>query len=126
MYQVVLDSLAPTTCYPAFLITADVPEIYMHRFWFTIDKKDPTAYRFKIDKKRCIIDIEVFREIFQICLKLPNQEFDVLPSDGEIVSFIKELGHKGYVKSIIEVVVDQMTNHGEPFLQSSTSVYLGK
>ncbi|GJX31898.1 hypothetical protein Tco_0241753 [Tanacetum coccineum] len=49
-YQVVLDAL--TTCYPAFLIIADVPEIYMQQFWFTIYKKDSTTYRFMIDKKR--------------------------------------------------------------------------
>ncbi|GKC23650.1 hypothetical protein Tco_1025800 [Tanacetum coccineum] len=30
-YQVVLDALALTTCYPAFLITAEVPIIYMHQ-----------------------------------------------------------------------------------------------
>nr|GEY28001.1 hypothetical protein [Tanacetum cinerariifolium] len=29
-YQVVLDALALTTCYLAFLITAEVPVIYMH------------------------------------------------------------------------------------------------
>ncbi|GKG40707.1 hypothetical protein Tco_0469919, partial [Tanacetum coccineum] len=29
-YQVVLDALALTTCYPAFLITAEVLVIYMH------------------------------------------------------------------------------------------------
>nr|GEX49802.1 ribonuclease H-like domain-containing protein [Tanacetum cinerariifolium]GEX68229.1 ribonuclease H-like domain-containing protein [Tanacetum cinerariifolium] len=51
-YQVVLDAFALTTCYPAFLITADVPEIYMHQFWFTINKKDSTSYKFMIDKKR--------------------------------------------------------------------------
>ncbi|GKB08551.1 retrovirus-related pol polyprotein from transposon TNT 1-94 [Tanacetum coccineum] len=107
-YQVFLDTLALTTCYPAFLITADVPEIYMHQFWFTINKKDSTAYWFKIDKKRFTLNVEVFREIFQICPKLPNQEFDALPSDEEIVSFIRELGHKGDIKSITEVVVDQM------------------
>ncbi|GKA05223.1 hypothetical protein Tco_1248098 [Tanacetum coccineum] len=69
-YQVVLDSLALTTCYPAFLITTDVLEIYMH--------------------------------------SLPNQEFDALPLDEEIVSFIKELRHKGDIKFVTEVVVDQM------------------
>ncbi|GKG04794.1 hypothetical protein Tco_0315181 [Tanacetum coccineum] len=31
-FQVVLDALALTPCYPAFLITADVPEVYMHQF----------------------------------------------------------------------------------------------
>ncbi|GJR50630.1 hypothetical protein Tco_1401151 [Tanacetum coccineum] len=113
-YQVVLDALALTTCYPAFLITADVLKIYMHQFWFTINKKDSISYMFKIDKKTCRIDMEVFcktmylREIFQICPRLLNQDFDELPSDEEIVSFIKELGHKGDIKSITEVVVDQM------------------
>nr|GEZ03480.1 ribonuclease H [Tanacetum cinerariifolium] len=29
-FQVVLDALALTPCYSAFLITADVPEVYMH------------------------------------------------------------------------------------------------
>ncbi|GJR27892.1 hypothetical protein Tco_1104124 [Tanacetum coccineum] len=31
IYQIVLDALALATCYPAFLITAEVPVIYMHQ-----------------------------------------------------------------------------------------------
>ncbi|GJU21006.1 hypothetical protein Tco_1154348 [Tanacetum coccineum] len=108
-YQVVLDALALTTCYPAFIITADVSEIYMQQFWFTINKKDFTTYKFKIDKKSYIIDMEVFREIFQICPRISNKDFDELPSDDESVSFIKELRHKGDNKSVTEVVVDQIT-----------------
>ncbi|GJV08928.1 hypothetical protein Tco_1346584 [Tanacetum coccineum] len=50
-FQVVLDALALTPCYPAFLITADVPEVYMHQFWNCIYKHDD-FYRFKIDKKK--------------------------------------------------------------------------
>ncbi|GJY05928.1 hypothetical protein Tco_0371868 [Tanacetum coccineum] len=110
-YQVVLDALALTTCYPAFLITADVPEIYMQQFWFTINKKYSTTYKFKIDKKSYRIDMEVFREIFQICPRLSNKDFDELPLDDEIVSFIKELDHKGDIKSVSEVVVDQIAQN---------------
>ncbi|GKA14490.1 hypothetical protein Tco_0694136 [Tanacetum coccineum] len=80
-YQVVLDALALTTCYLAFLIIIDVPEIYMQQFWFTINKKDLTTYRFKSDKKGYRIDLEVFKEIFQICPRIPNQDFDELPPD---------------------------------------------
>nr|GEX64579.1 hypothetical protein [Tanacetum cinerariifolium] len=65
-YQVVLDALALTTYYPIFLITADVLKIYMHQFWFTINKKDSTV------------------------------------TNGDIVSFIKELGHNGDIKSMTE------------------------
>ncbi|GJZ56388.1 hypothetical protein Tco_0611581 [Tanacetum coccineum] len=44
-YQVTLDDLRLSLCYPAFLITAEVPEIYMHQFWNTIKKiRDTDAY----------------------------------------------------------------------------------
>ncbi|GJW74504.1 hypothetical protein Tco_0133874 [Tanacetum coccineum] len=39
-FQVVLDSLALTLCYSAFLTTADVPKVYMHQFWDSIHKSD--------------------------------------------------------------------------------------
>nr|GEX51492.1 hypothetical protein [Tanacetum cinerariifolium] len=84
-YQVFLDALALTTFYPAFLITTDIPEIYMHQFWFTINKHD-SSYRFKIGKK-----------------------------DEEIVSFIKELGHKGDIKSVSDTVVDHMNQPWRTF-----------
>nr|GEW82450.1 hypothetical protein [Tanacetum cinerariifolium] len=58
-YQVVLDALALTTFYPPFLIPAEVSEIYMHQFWHTITKiKNPSSYKFKLDNKKCTIDVE--------------------------------------------------------------------
>ncbi|GKB82316.1 hypothetical protein Tco_0949211 [Tanacetum coccineum] len=89
MYQVFLDALALTTCYPAFLITANVPVIYMQQFWVTINKHG-SSYQFKI------------------CPRLPDHEFDEPPSKEEILSFIKELGHTGNIKNITTVVVDHM------------------
>ncbi|GKC99993.1 hypothetical protein Tco_1170268 [Tanacetum coccineum] len=61
-----------------------------------------------IDKKRLFVDMEVFREILQICPRLPDQEFDEPPSEEEILSFIKELDHTGNIKNITIVVVDHM------------------
>ncbi|GJV11008.1 retrovirus-related pol polyprotein from transposon TNT 1-94 [Tanacetum coccineum] len=60
--QVVLDSLALSSLYPAFLITSE------------------------------------------ICPRLLNQEFDAPPSDEEIVTFIKELGHKSDIKFVTNVI----------------------
>ncbi|GKC95852.1 hypothetical protein Tco_1161294 [Tanacetum coccineum] len=37
-YQVTLDALKLSPCYPAFQITVEVPKIYMHQFWNTINK----------------------------------------------------------------------------------------
>ncbi|GKE34449.1 hypothetical protein Tco_1453771 [Tanacetum coccineum] len=51
-YQVVLDTLKLSPYYKAFLVTVDVPEIYMHQFWFTISKiKDSSSYQFKLDNR---------------------------------------------------------------------------
>ncbi|GJW57082.1 hypothetical protein Tco_0103813 [Tanacetum coccineum] len=43
-----------------------------------------------------------------ICPRVHGQDFDELPTDEVIVSFFKELGHTGEIKSINDVVVDQM------------------
>nr|GEV93254.1 retrovirus-related Pol polyprotein from transposon TNT 1-94 [Tanacetum cinerariifolium] len=91
-YQVVLDALALTTYYPAFLVNAEVPVIYMHQFWATVTKHK-TSYRFKIDKKK-----------------------------EEALSFICELSHSGEIKYIMMLLLIIYTNHGEPLHQSSTNV----
>ncbi|GJW30145.1 hypothetical protein Tco_0047020 [Tanacetum coccineum] len=79
----------------------------MKQFWVTVNKHG-SSYQFKIGKKRFSVDMEVFREILQICPRLPDQEFDEPPSEEEILSFIKELGHTGNIKNITTVVVDHM------------------
>nr|GEZ07427.1 hypothetical protein [Tanacetum cinerariifolium] len=95
-YQVALEALKLSPCYPAFVITAEVPEIYMHQFCNTIKKIGKIdAYDFKLDKKKCQVDTEVFREILHICPQLPNQDFMQLPSVEDVLSFIKELGYSG-------------------------------
>ncbi|GJZ45367.1 hypothetical protein Tco_0592963 [Tanacetum coccineum] len=107
-FQVVLVALALTLCYFAFLTTADVPEVYMHQFRDSIHKYD-TSYRFRMDKKKKFdLNLEIFRDIFQICPRVHGQNFDEPPTDDVIVSFFKELGHTGDIKSITDVVVDQM------------------
>nr|GEU89101.1 integrase, catalytic region, zinc finger, CCHC-type, peptidase aspartic, catalytic [Tanacetum cinerariifolium] len=77
---VILDAIALTPCYHAFLITVDVPKVYMHQFWNYVYKHD-TFYRFKLDKKkRFKFTLEVFRDIFQISPRVPGRDFDAFPS----------------------------------------------
>nr|GEV42282.1 hypothetical protein [Tanacetum cinerariifolium] len=109
MYQVTLDALELSSCYPTFLITAEVPEVYMHQFWNTIKKiKDTDAYRFKLDKQKFQINTEVFHEILQIYPRLPNQDFVEPPSEEEMVPFIKELGYTGKCDMLFEIHTDHM------------------
>ncbi|GKA86055.1 retrovirus-related pol polyprotein from transposon TNT 1-94, partial [Tanacetum coccineum] len=108
-YQVTLDALKLSPCYPAFLITAEVLEVYMHQFWNTIKKiKDTDAYQFKLDKKKFRINTEVFHEILHICPRLPNQKFVEPSSEDEMVSFIKDLGYTGKCDMLFEIHTDHM------------------
>nr|GEW76977.1 hypothetical protein [Tanacetum cinerariifolium] len=106
-YQVVLDALALTTCYPTFLITVKVSVIYMHQFWATVDKQKP-SYRFKIDKKRFSMNVEVFNDILNMCQRILGQEFDEPPTEEEALSSIHELGHSREIKYITDVIVDHL------------------
>ncbi|GJW08011.1 hypothetical protein Tco_1570434 [Tanacetum coccineum] len=64
---------------------------------------------FRMDKKKKFdLNLEIFRDIFQICPRVHGQNFDELPTDEDILSFFKELGHTWDIKSITDVVVDQM------------------
>nr|GEU95175.1 ATP-dependent DNA helicase PIF1-like [Tanacetum cinerariifolium] len=107
-FQVVLDGLALTPCYFAFLTTTDVLEVYMHQFWDSIHKYD-TSYKFRMDKNKIFnLNMEIFRDIVQICPRVHGQNFDKVPTDEDMVSFFKELAHTRDIKSITGVVVDLM------------------
>ncbi|GKE16134.1 hypothetical protein Tco_1423711 [Tanacetum coccineum] len=70
-YQVVLDIIKNTTFYKAFLASADVPEIYMQQFWFTVTKiKNTNFYEFKLANKKCLVDVEVFLQALDIFLRV--------------------------------------------------------
>nr|GEU63669.1 hypothetical protein [Tanacetum cinerariifolium] len=90
--QVVYDVLKLTPFYKAFLVTADVPEIYMQEFWATAIFHHHSI-RFKMNNKKHIVNLEYFRDMLQICPRIPNQQFDELPFEEAILTFLKELGH---------------------------------
>ncbi|GKE90643.1 hypothetical protein Tco_1571738 [Tanacetum coccineum] len=104
-----MDALKLSPCNTAFLITAEVPGVYMHQFWNTIKKiKDIVTYRFKLDKQKFRIDIEVFHEILHIYPRLPIQDFVEPPFKEEMVPFIKELGYTGKCDMLSEIHTDHM------------------
>ncbi|GKB55117.1 hypothetical protein Tco_0905870 [Tanacetum coccineum] len=126
-YQVTLDALKLTPCYHAFLITAEVPQVYMHQFWNTIHKiKDTDAYRFKLDKKKFQVDTDVFHKILQICPRLPNQAFVVTPSEEELVTFIQELGYYGKCDMLSAIHTEQMHQPWRTFVAIINRCISGK
>nr|GEY30458.1 hypothetical protein [Tanacetum cinerariifolium] len=79
--QVVYDVLRRSPFFRAFLVTADVPEIYMQEFWATT-KVHQYSIRFKMDTKKHIVDLESFREMMHISPRVSGQSFCNTPKLG--------------------------------------------
>ncbi|GJS28302.1 hypothetical protein Tco_0488922 [Tanacetum coccineum] len=56
----------------------------------------------------CRCSRSIFGDIFKIYPRVQGQDFDVLPTNEEIMSFLRELGHTREINSVIDVIVDQM------------------
>ncbi|GJU93939.1 hypothetical protein Tco_1318695 [Tanacetum coccineum] len=85
----------------------DVLKIYMQEFWATATVHHHSI-RFKINNKKHIVNLEYFREMLQICPKLPDQQFEELPFEEEILTFLRDLGHNGEIKVITDVNVNKL------------------
>ncbi|GJZ10708.1 retrovirus-related pol polyprotein from transposon TNT 1-94 [Tanacetum coccineum] len=93
----------------------------------TIKKiRDTDAYSFKIDKKKCRVDTEVFREILQIFTSLHNQDFIVPPSKDELIPFIQELGYSRKCDMLSVIHTDQMHQQWRTFAAIINRCIYGK
>ncbi|GJT14333.1 hypothetical protein Tco_0861375 [Tanacetum coccineum] len=86
---------------------ADVQEIYMEEFWATAIVHHHSIC-FKMNNKKHIVNLEYFREMLQICPKLPDQQFEEIPFEEEILMFPRDLGHSGEIKVITDVNVNKL------------------
>ncbi|GJS13429.1 hypothetical protein Tco_0407901 [Tanacetum coccineum] len=114
-FQVVIDVIKNSTCINAFTISADVPKILMQQFWYTITKiKGSESYEFLLADKRCVIDVEVFRKILNIC---PRKEgVKTLSSISMDMSKITENSQENRQKR----TRDRMSDHEAKENQAST------
>nr|GFA60917.1 hypothetical protein [Tanacetum cinerariifolium] len=99
--QLVYDVLRLTPFYKAFLVTADVPEIYMQEFWITAIVHHHSI-QFKMDNRKRIVNLEYFRDMMHICPRLPGQTFDELPFEEEILAFLRFLGDIGEIRKLTD------------------------
>ncbi|GKE30568.1 hypothetical protein Tco_1445952, partial [Tanacetum coccineum] len=109
IYQVILEIIKNTTFYKAILAYADVPEIYMYQFWFTVTKiKNTDFYEFKLANKKCLVYVEVLRQALDICPRVPEKEFIVPPSEEELLTFLIRLEYKGELIHLPQMFIDHM------------------
>nr|GEX32494.1 hypothetical protein [Tanacetum cinerariifolium] len=97
--QLVYDVLRICPFFKAFLIIADVPKIYMHEFWATTTVHYHSI-RFKMDNKKHILVLELFRDILHICSRVHGQSFAKTPFEEEILAFIHFIGHSVAIRTL--------------------------
>ncbi|GJR95770.1 hypothetical protein Tco_0267944 [Tanacetum coccineum] len=108
-FQVVIDIIKNSTCFKAFTIFVDVPEIFMQQFWSTIKKvKDFESYEFFLANKKCIVDAEVFKKIMDIYPRVEGEEFIPVQDDDDTLTFLTDLGYKGPLYKHTNMFVDHM------------------
>nr|GFA16295.1 hypothetical protein [Tanacetum cinerariifolium] len=105
--QVVYDVLHRSPFFRAFLVTVDVPKIYMQEFWATT-KLHQHSIRFKMDTKKNVLDLEEFREMLHISPRVLGQSFAELPFEEEILEFLQFLGHSAEIKTLTDVNVNKL------------------
>nr|GEY83247.1 hypothetical protein [Tanacetum cinerariifolium] len=95
-FQVIIDVIKNSTCYKTFTISAEVPETFMQQFWYTVKKvKDTEYYEFLLANKKCVVDVEVFWKILDICPRVQGVDFAKVPDDEATLTFLLILGYKG-------------------------------
>nr|GEZ84789.1 hypothetical protein [Tanacetum cinerariifolium] len=105
--QLVYDVLRRCPFFNAFLVTVDVPEIYMQEFWATTTVHYHSI-RFKMDTKKHIIDLESFRDILHILPRVHGQPFTEPPFEEEILAFTHFLGHSVAIRMLTDVNINKL------------------
>nr|GEV87480.1 hypothetical protein [Tanacetum cinerariifolium] len=84
-FQVVIDLIKNSKCFKAFTISADVSEIFMQQFWYSIKKVQGTdSYEFLLANKKCMVNANVFRTILDICLRVEGIKFTDTASNDKL------------------------------------------
>nr|GEZ83676.1 hypothetical protein [Tanacetum cinerariifolium] len=111
--------------FKAFLITADVPEIYMQEFWATATVHHH-AIRFKMDNKKHIVNLESFRDMLHTCLRVPGQSFDEPPFEEEILAFIRFLRHSVPIRTLTDININKLYQPWRSFAAIINKCLTGK
>ncbi|GJS50685.1 hypothetical protein Tco_0624047 [Tanacetum coccineum] len=119
--------LKNSKCFKAFTISADVLEIFMQQFWYSIKKVQGTdSYEFLLANKKCVVNVDVFRTILDICPRVEGVNFTDVPNDDTILAFLIKLGYKGPLYKHTNMFVDHMLsiNYGVKLLGSNNHMFV--
>ncbi|GKE15352.1 hypothetical protein Tco_1422929 [Tanacetum coccineum] len=102
-FQVVIGLIKNSSCFKAFTISADVPEIFMQQLWYSIKKVQGTdSYEFLYANKKCVVNADVFRTILDIYSRVEDVNFTNVPDDDTTLAFLIKLENVDYPELIWE------------------------
>nr|GEX91668.1 hypothetical protein [Tanacetum cinerariifolium] len=82
--------------------------------------------RFKKDTKKHIVDLEAFRKMLHISLRVPGQSFAELPFEEEILEFLRFFGHSAQIKTLTDVNVNKLYQPWRSFAAVINKCLTGK
>nr|GFC57494.1 hypothetical protein [Tanacetum cinerariifolium] len=123
--QLVYDVLRICPFFKAFLVTTDVPEIYMQEIWATATVHHH-AIRFKMDNKKHIMNLESFWDMLHMCPRVHGQSFDEPPFKEEILAFILFLGHNAAIRTLTDVNINKLYQSWRSFAAIINKCLTGK
>ncbi|GKB54170.1 hypothetical protein Tco_0904923 [Tanacetum coccineum] len=117
IYKLCLAILMQYSFFNAFIVTADVPEIYMQQFWhivtYTLETK---SYSFTLDDQIFEVNADLLCNALQITPKVSDHLFVKLPPKDKIISFIKRLGYPGSLTQVSKMVINNMYQPWRTFM----------
>nr|GEW43147.1 retrovirus-related Pol polyprotein from transposon TNT 1-94 [Tanacetum cinerariifolium] len=123
--QLVYDVLRICPFFKAFLVTADVPKIYMQEFWATTTIHHH-AIRFKMDNKKLIVNLESFRDMLHIYPRVHGQSFVEPPFEEEILAIIRFLRHSAAIRNLTDVNINKLYQPWRSFAAIINKCLTGK
>nr|GEU63833.1 hypothetical protein [Tanacetum cinerariifolium] len=82
--------------------------------------------RFKMDTKKHIVNLESFRDMLHICLRVYGQSYVEPPFEEEILAFIHFLGHSAAIKKLTDVNINKLYQPWRSFASIINKCLTGK
>nr|GFA51349.1 hypothetical protein [Tanacetum cinerariifolium] len=79
-----------------------------------------------MDTKKSVLDLEAFREMLHISPRILSQSFAELPSEEEILDFLRSLGHSDEIRHLTDVNVNKLYQPWRSFASVINKCLTGK
>nr|GEY67939.1 hypothetical protein [Tanacetum cinerariifolium] len=93
---------------------------------YDVLRNSPFFRAFQMDTKKSVLDLEAFREMLYIIPIIPSQSFTELPSEEEILEFLRYIGHSHEIRHLTDVNVNKLYQPWRSFASVINKCLTGK